>query len=207
MQMPRPPAPATRRAPSRASRGIAARPSSPHRASLWRSSPPPLAVRNSTAASSCSSTTIPSCRLCRLLREEVAEQLGQGSASLTNLVTDWRKLLFPSATDEAFADGYAQAVTFGLLMARARNITLATTLANGLDWVSEDLDRAMSGLQMSTTVDTRRLQPGAVAAQSDPVCWGGRGWPILWAPMMGCAKGPRSPLCFMRPCWAECGAG
>ena len=74
-------------------------------------------------------------RLCRLLREEVTEQLGQGSAPLTNLATDWRKLLFPSATDEAFADGYAQAVTFGLLMARAREITLA----DGLDRVAHEL--------------------------------------------------------------------
>ena len=74
-------------------------------------------------------------RLCRLLREEVTEQLDQGSAPLTNLAKDWRKLLFPSATDEAFADGYAQAVTFGLLMARARDITLA----NGLDRVAHEL--------------------------------------------------------------------
>ena len=74
-------------------------------------------------------------RLCRLLREEVAEQLGCGSVSLTNLATDWRKLLFPSATDEAFADGYAQAVTFGLLIARARNITLA----DGLHRVAHEL--------------------------------------------------------------------
>ena len=35
---------------------------------------------------------------------------------------DWRELLFPTASDEQFADGYAQAVTFGLLMARARAI-------------------------------------------------------------------------------------
>lgn len=74
-------------------------------------------------------------RLCRLLREEVLEQLEQESAPLTNLATDWRKLLFPSATDEAFADGYAQAVTFGLLMARARDITLA----DGLDQVAKEL--------------------------------------------------------------------
>ena len=74
-------------------------------------------------------------RLCRLLREEVAEQLGEKSAPLINLATDWRRLLFPSATDEAFADGYAQAVTFGLLMARARNITLAT----GLDRAAREL--------------------------------------------------------------------
>ena len=74
-------------------------------------------------------------RLCRLLREEVAEQLKRGSTALTSLATDWRRLLFPSATDEAFADGYAQAVTFGLLMARARNIPLA----GGLDRVARDL--------------------------------------------------------------------
>ena len=74
-------------------------------------------------------------RLCRLLREEVTEQLTQGSAPLTNLATDWRKLLFPNATNEAFADGYAQAVTFGLLMARARGITLS----DGLDRVAGEL--------------------------------------------------------------------
>ena len=74
-------------------------------------------------------------RLCRLLREEVVEQLEQGSAPLTNLANDWRRLLFPSATDEAFADGYAQAVAFGLLMARARDIGLA----GGLDRVAHEL--------------------------------------------------------------------
>ena len=74
-------------------------------------------------------------RLCRLLREEVTEQLGRGSPSLTNLAADWRRLLFPNATDETFADGYAQAVTFGLLMARAREIVLA----GGLDRVAREL--------------------------------------------------------------------
>ena len=78
---------------------------------------------------------ITTARLCRLLREEVVEQLDRGSAALTSLATDWRRLLFPSATDEAFADGYAQAVTFGLLMARARNIPLA----GGLDRVAREL--------------------------------------------------------------------
>jgi type I restriction-modification system DNA methylase subunit len=41
-----------------------------------------------------------------------------------NLHKDWRALLFPNAGDEQFADGYAQAVTFGLLMARAQDIPL-----------------------------------------------------------------------------------
>ena len=79
-------------------------------------------------------------RLCRLLREEVTEQLGEGSGPLTNLATDWRKLLFPNATDAAFADGYAQAVTFGMLMARARKIPLK----DGLDRVAKELRQTNS---------------------------------------------------------------
>jgi hypothetical protein len=59
-----------------------------------------------------------SARLCRLLREEVLEEMAAGHGSLQHLKEDWRKLLFPEATDAQFADGYAQAVTFGLLMAR-----------------------------------------------------------------------------------------
>ena len=38
------------------------------------------------------------------------------------------KVLFPEASDKQFADGYAQAVTFGLLMARAREIKLGAGL-------------------------------------------------------------------------------
>ncbi len=65
-----------------------------------------------------------SARLCRLLRQEVADALACKSEALTTLATDWRELLFPTASDEQFADGYAQAVTFGLLMARARGIAV-----------------------------------------------------------------------------------
>lgn len=63
-------------------------------------------------------------RLCRLLREEVAEQLVAKNPVLIGLASDWRHLLFPDASDEQFADSYAQAVTFGLLMARVRGIDL-----------------------------------------------------------------------------------
>ncbi|MCB1885851.1 MAG: N-6 DNA methylase [Geminicoccaceae bacterium] len=79
-------------------------------------------------------------RLCRLLRDEVAEQLTLGTPALTNLAAGWRKLLFPNATNEAFADGYAQAVTFGLLMARARGISLD----GGLDRAAQELRRSNS---------------------------------------------------------------
>lgn len=76
-----------------------------------------------------------SARLCRLLRDEVTEQLALGTPALTDLASDWRWLLFPEATDEKFADGYAQAVTFGLLMARAQG----ANLADGFDRVARDL--------------------------------------------------------------------
>jgi hypothetical protein len=66
-----------------------------------------------------------SARLCRLLRDEVIEQMELGNPGLTALAEDWRKLLFPQADNAKFADGYAQAVTFGLLVARARGISLA----------------------------------------------------------------------------------
>lgn len=65
-----------------------------------------------------------SARLCRLLRDEVMEHLEQDHGTLRQLHADWRNLLFPNAGDAQFADGYAQAVTFGLLMARAQDIPL-----------------------------------------------------------------------------------
>ena len=63
-------------------------------------------------------------KLCRLLRDEVAEQMDLGDAKLAGLASDWRHLLFPDASNAQFADGYAQAVTFGLLLARAQGISL-----------------------------------------------------------------------------------
>ena len=41
-------------------------------------------------------------RLCRLLREEVTEQMLLGSPALTALATDWRRLLLPEASGEHF---------------------------------------------------------------------------------------------------------
>lgn len=79
-------------------------------------------------------------RLCRFLRNEVTEQLELKSEALTGLAADWRKLLFPDATNERFADGYAQAVTFGLLMARAKGISIT----NGLDHAAKELTKTNS---------------------------------------------------------------
>jgi hypothetical protein len=41
------------------------------------------------------------------------------------LARDWRAMLFPTADDATFADGYAQTVTFALLLARTNKIDLA----------------------------------------------------------------------------------
>ena len=81
-----------------------------------------------------------SARLCRLLRDEVTEQMDLGNPALTGLAEDWRKLLFPQADDDQFADGYAQAVTFGLLIARTRDIPLI----NGIDHAAIDLKKSNS---------------------------------------------------------------
>ncbi len=81
-----------------------------------------------------------SARLCRLLRDEVIEQLSAGNPALTELAKDWRILLFPEATDDQFADGYAQAVAFGLLVARAKDIPLA----DGIDHAARELRKTDS---------------------------------------------------------------
>lgn len=79
-------------------------------------------------------------RLCRLLRDEVAEELERENKGLTSLAEEWRGLLFPQASDAEFADGYAQAVTFGLLVARTRGIALS----GGIEHAAVELRKANS---------------------------------------------------------------
>lgn len=81
-----------------------------------------------------------SARLCRFLRDEVTEDLQRSNSALEELAKEWRSLLFPQASDEEFADGYAQAVTFGLLVARARDISLA----DGIDHAALELRKSSS---------------------------------------------------------------
>jgi predicted helicase len=125
-------------------------------------------------------------RLCRLLRDEVTEQLSFGSEALTGLATDWRKLLFPDATDERFADGYAQAVTFGMLMARAKQIKLAT----GLQQVASELSHTSSligaALRLLTdnaeNQETLKTALGTLTRVLDAVDWAkiSKGKPDAW---------------------------
>ncbi|MCX5643791.1 MAG: N-6 DNA methylase [Phycisphaerae bacterium] len=57
--------------------------------------------------------------LCRMLRADVTDALLDTRSPLVQLAKDWRQLLFPDASDEQFADAYAQTVTFALLLARS----------------------------------------------------------------------------------------
>jgi hypothetical protein len=114
-------------------------------------------------------------RLCRLLRDEVTEQLDASSPALTALAKDWRNLLFPTADNKQFADGYAQAVTFGLLMARSREIKLA----DGLEIVGKHLAKTSSligtALKLltddATSEQTLKTSLGTLTRVLDAVNW------------------------------------
>jgi hypothetical protein len=104
-----------------------------------------------------------SARLCRLLRDEVSEQLALGNLALNNLKVDWRALLFPEATDAEFADGYAQAVTFGLLVARARGISLDS----GIEHAAQELRKANSLIGTALLLLTDRENREALRTSID----------------------------------------
>jgi hypothetical protein len=66
--------------------------------------------------------------LCRLLRNQVAEMMAlennrPGKKPFTILAHEWRNILFPNLKDDQFADAYAQAVTFALMLARVDGVS------------------------------------------------------------------------------------
>jgi hypothetical protein len=91
--------------------------------------------------------------LCRMLRDDVTDALKDPNSPLIQLAKDWRQLLFPDASDEQFADSYAQTVTFALLLGRSEG-------ANPLT-----LQSAESALKAQHSLLSRALQvltdPGA----------------------------------------------
>jgi len=80
----------------------------------------------------------------------------QGNEALRGLADDWRALLFPDASDAQFADGYAQAVTFGLLMAKS----LGLSLHDELDVVGKKLGQ--SNTLIGTALRLLTDQPGTL---------------------------------------------
>jgi len=115
--------------------------------------------------------------LCRLLRTEVRtamelEARGQRTSLYRFLADDWRNLLFPGASDDTFADQYAQTVTFALLLARADGIDLRgeplSAIAKQLDKKHLLLGRALEVLthdslgDLGTSLETLKHVIGAV---------------------------------------------
>jgi hypothetical protein len=125
-------------------------------------------------------------RLCRVLRAEVHESLDAEVVGLRDLAADWRRLLYPDASDDEFADGYAQTVTFALLLARVEGIELS---GRDLRLVADELGsrhtvmaRALSLLtdpsvlpKLAVSVDTLQRILGVVdwptLSKSDPSAW------------------------------------
>ncbi|PRY47818.1 N-6 DNA methylase [Knoellia remsis] len=96
--------------------------------------------------------------LARLLREEVqdalteerrAQRAGADPSSLPflGIRADWRRLLFPQATDAEFSDGFAQTVVFALLLA----------LDEGIDLVNLSLHDVAQRLEANHTLMGRTL--------------------------------------------------
>lgn len=121
-------------------------------------------------------------RLCRYLRDEVEEAMDDQSSPLIALAEDWKLTLLPDAGTARFADNYAQAVTFGLLMARARDLSLD----GDLDDIAKKLGlttligAALRSLSESTSSDLPAIKTmtrvlgevnWALISKGDPEAW------------------------------------
>lgn len=90
--------------------------------------------------------------LCRILRNDVLIALRNKAEGVISVANDWRRYLFPDASNDQFADAYAQTVTFSLLLARS----------NGSDTLF--LDEAVESLTHGNTLLSR-----ALAVLTDPL--------------------------------------
>ena len=96
--------------------------------------------------------------LARMLKEEVRLALQAERRAIKagrpaeeqpflGIAADWRALLFPQATDEQFSDGYAQTVTFALLLA----------VSDGIDVRNQSLNTIAQGLAANHSLMARAL--------------------------------------------------
>lgn len=93
--------------------------------------------------------------LCRMLRDDVTESLRDEESALVNLAEDWRQLLFPGATNDKFADAYAQTVTFALLLARSEGAN-PLTLESAQDVLDSEHSLLSRALQVLTDKRVRK---------------------------------------------------
>jgi hypothetical protein len=84
--------------------------------------------------------------ICRMLHDDVLAALHKRSEAMLSVARDWRRYLFPEASDQVFADSYAQTVVFALLLARS----------DGSDTLL--LDQAIKQLTGSNSLLSRALE-------------------------------------------------
>jgi len=99
--------------------------------------------------------------LCRMLRDDVTEALPDPGSPLVHLASDWRQLLFPDATDEQFADAYAQTVAFALLLARSEGAE-PLTLGNAVAALAAEHSLLSRALQVLTDQGVRAEMPASL---------------------------------------------
>ncbi|MFF8953468.1 type ISP restriction/modification enzyme [Streptomyces sp. NPDC014940] len=124
-------------------------------------------------------------RMTRLLRGEVLDQLTAEHAAVRGgaderlqpflgLAAEWRAMLFPHASEATFADGYAQTVTFALLLARTDDITVfgesLHTIGEKLRAEHSLMGRALQLLTDDVAVDFR-VTLDLLARTVDAVDW------------------------------------
>ncbi|WP_074857733.1 type ISP restriction/modification enzyme [Nitrosospira briensis] len=95
--------------------------------------------------------------LCRMLHDDVLSALNKRSEAMQSVARDWRRYLFPEASDQVFADSYAQTVVFALLLARSDG---SNTLL---------LDRAIQQLTGSNSLLSRALEVLTDSQLSDDI--------------------------------------
>lgn len=123
--------------------------------------------------------------LCRLLRTEVATVVGREDSALRHLSGDIRDYLFPTASDEDFADIYAQTLTYSLLLARISGET-DLTAAHAADRLDSGHGLLATTLRILTDPAARAEVELPVAllerviAKVDPVKFSKRGDPWLY---------------------------
>ena len=95
--------------------------------------------------------------LCRMLHDDVLDALNKRSEAMLSVARDWRRYLFPEASNQVFADSYAQTVVFALLLARS----------DGSDTLL--LDRAIQQLTGSNSLLSRALEVLTDSQLSDDI--------------------------------------
>ena len=123
--------------------------------------------------------------ICRLLRDDVAAAVSHPGSALKRLSAEMRDYLFPHASDQDFADIYAQTLTYALLLARLNGETQLTTasaaaaLDSGHGLLAETL-RVLTQARAREEIDVPVSILERVIGAVDPARLGRRGDPWLY---------------------------